>query len=292
MALIDCHLHVWDTAEVDYPWLAGVPQLAARYDVHGADPAHGINATGVNAVVLVQAENSVADTDYMLARLAEPGPAKAVVGWIDLTRPDLVSQQLARWPGAPLVGIRHLIHDEPDPDWVIQPTVLRSLKLLGALNLSFDVAAERPELLDHVPLLAESAPGTTLILDHLGKPPIAQLRRNGRADPAWQRWQNGLAAAAKYPNVFAKVSGLNTTLGPGWLPADLQPALDWALDHFGSERLMLGSDWPVATLASPNYEHAFAPLATWAQSLGGTAAENLSWRTATRAYARLSDHLD
>ena len=153
MALIDCHLHVWDTSVVDHPWLSGVPQLAARYDLRDDDPAHGINATQVSAVVLVQAENSVADTDYMVDRQAEPGLAKAVVGWIDLTRPDLVSQQLARWPAAPLVGIRHLIHDEPDSNWVVQPQVLRSLTLLGALNLSFDVLAERPELLDHLPLL-------------------------------------------------------------------------------------------------------------------------------------------
>lgn len=183
IALIDCHLHVCDTSVVDYPWLSGVPQLAARYDLRDDDPAHGINATQVSAVVLVQAENSVADTDYMVARQAEPGLAKAVVGWIDLTRPDLVSQQLARWPAAPLVGIRHLIHDEPDSNWVVQPQVLRSLTLLGALNLSFDVLAERPELLDHLPLLAQSAPGTILVLDHLGKPPLEALRRNGARDP-------------------------------------------------------------------------------------------------------------
>lgn len=292
MALIDCHLHVWNTTVVDLPWLADVPQLGPQYDLHDDDAAQGTKATGVTAVVLVQAENSVADTDYMVARQAEPGLARAVVGWIDLTRPDLVSQQLARWPTAPLVGIRHLIHDEPNPDWVIQPQVLRSLKLLGALNLSFDVLAERPELLDHLPLLAESAPGTILVLDHLGKPPLEKRRRNGAQDPAWQRWQAGLSAAAQYPNVFAKVSGINTTVGPSWSPADLQPALDWALEQFGSERLLLGSDWPVATLASPNYEHAFGPLATWARSLGGSATENLNWRTATRAYPRLADYLD
>jgi L-fuconolactonase len=158
-------------------------------------------------------------------------------------------------------GMRHLIHEEQDPDWVVWDLVLEGLKLFEERNLLFEIVAVYPNHLKHVPTLAEALPELTLIIDHLAKPPIA--------DGVMGEWADQLAAAAEYPNVYAKVSGLNTAADwDTWSAQDLKPYIDFGLEKFGSQRLMFGSDWPVCVLAG-NYkrvwEETLKALSTYSQ---------------------------
>ena len=139
-------------------------------------------------------------------------------------------------------GMRHLIHEEQDPEWVLWELVIEGLRLFEERELVFEVVAVFPNHLKLVPALAEKLPNLTLVIDHLAKPPIK--------DKVMGEWAEQLAAAAQYPNVYAKVSGLNTAADlDTWTAADIKPYIDFAREQFGADRLMFGSDWPVAVLA-------------------------------------------
>lgn len=236
MAIIDAHQHFWNLDEVEYSFLT--PDLGVLYRNYGpADLEPELRANGVSGTVLVQATDSAEDTASMLRIAAVHDFVKGVVAWLPLTDPAAVREQIGTLP--PVVkGIRHLIHTEPDPDWLLQPTVLESLRVLAEHELAFDVVAVLRRHLEHVPTIVNEAPGLRVVIDHLAKPAIA--------DEAWQPWADLLAAAGSHPSVFAKVSGLNTAAGEGWTAKHLQPYVDHALAVFGPERLMFGSDWPVA----------------------------------------------
>ncbi|WP_052889372.1 MULTISPECIES: amidohydrolase family protein [Thermogemmatispora] len=238
---IDTHQHFWNLAEVDYPWLT--PESGSIYRTFTPEELEPqLKAAGIAQTVLVQSANSYADTDSML-RLADRYEwIGAVIGWVPLWEPEEAARALEGYERHPRFrGVRHLIHNEPDPDWVIQDRVIEGLRLLEAHHLIFEVVAVFPNHLKHVPLLAEHLPQLQLVIDHLAKPPIREK--------LWEPWASQLAAAASYPNVYAKISGLNTAAGPQWSAADLQPYIDFAIQCFGPERLMFGSDWPVCTLA-------------------------------------------
>lgn len=237
--IIDAHVHLWDIADrpgaVPYPWLT--PDLTSIYRTFRlADVRAEMDAHGVAGLVLVQASDSLAETDALLAVAAADDRPVRVVGWLPLDDPAAVDRELRARAGTPLVGVRHLIHDEPDPRWLLRPGVNRSLGLLADAGLSFDAVAERPDLLALVPRVAARHPDLTVVLDHVGKPPIAA--------GGWQPWAGLVADAARAPGVVAKVSGLNTVSRSHWTSDDWRPYIAHASDVFGSERLMLGGDWP------------------------------------------------
>ena len=151
------------------------------------------------------------------------------------------------------------MHDEPDPDWLLRPAVDEGLTLLTERRLTLDLTAHTPTLLAHVATLAEQPPEADVSsLDHLGAPPLAALRAGAR--DGWTRWSALLGAVAQQPNVVAKLSGLATAAGAGWTPDHLRPAVDRALEVFGPDRLMLGSDWPYALLEGDSYAHVWHGL--------------------------------
>jgi L-fuconolactonase len=238
---IDTHQHFWDLQAVEYPWLT--PAAGPIYRTFTPDElAPQLRAAGIDATVLVQAANSYADTDSMLQQAATYPWIAAVIGWVPLLEPEEAAAALDRYTQNPTFkGIRHLIHDEPDPDWVVQPRVFKGLQQLADRRLIFEVVAVFPNHLKHVPALAARFPDLTLVIDHLAKPPI----KAGQMEP----WAGQLAAAARYPNVYAKVSGLNTAAPEQWSADDLRPYIDHAIACFGADRLMFGSDWPVCILA-------------------------------------------
>jgi L-fuconolactonase len=239
--VIDTHLHLWDLAG-DYAWLT--PAYGPIYRTFTADEAAAeLARAGVDRAVLVQAADTYADTESMLAVADRYDFVAGVVGWVPLHRPAEAAQALDRFTAhRAFKGVRHLIHEEADPDWVIQPVVLDGLRLLAERDLSFDVVAVLPRHLEHVPTLAEAVPNLRLIIDHLAKPPIK--------DRGWEPWASLIKRAAEYPNVFAKISGLNTAADwETWSAHDLRPYVEHALACFGPQRLMFGSDWPVAILA-------------------------------------------
>jgi L-fuconolactonase len=208
---------------------------------------------GVTHSILVQVLHRADETDWML-RLADAHPTIAgVVGWVDLTRdPDEIASELERLRRDPgLVGIRHLVHEEPDDDWLAREDVARGLGVLEALDVPFDLLL-RPQHLRHVPRLSERLPRLRMVVDHIAKPHI----RARRVEP----WASGLREAAGNPNVWCKLSGMITEADlASWTADDLAPYVETALDAFGADRLMYGSDWPVCTLAG-SYDRVIAAL--------------------------------
>jgi L-fuconolactonase len=169
-----------------------------------------------------------------------------VVAWLPLESPARTAARLDELSGRPkLRGVRHLIHDEADPHWIMQRAVFESLELVAAQGLVLELPAVFPRHLGDVPALAQAFPTMTIVIDHLGKPPL-----DGRPDGDELRdWARQIEEAAAHPNVAAKISGLNTAVSRSdWSSADFVPAVRVAVETFGPERLMCGSDWPVALL--------------------------------------------
>jgi L-fuconolactonase len=276
--VVDAHVHVWNPEAVHYPWLTHDLTAIDRVFTVG-DAAPELRAQGVGHVVLVQSADNRADSENMLNQALGNPEVAGVVAWVPLVSPDDTAAQLDAWRSEPVVGVRHMVHLETDPSWLLRDDVGKSLGLLADRRMTFDVSAETPTLLAHVTLLAERHPDLTLVLDHLAKPPIAALRSGHRA--VWNLWASMIAEIAQAPNVVAKVSGLNTAAGPGWTVDDLRPAVDHALEVFGPSRLMIGSDWPLALLAASSYTEVWTATretlgglgeADRAEVLGGTAA--------------------
>ena len=238
---VDTHQHYWNLSEVEYSWL--VPAYGPIYDTF--EPRHlapHVKAAGIDKTVLIQSANSYEDTASMLVHADYNDWIGAVIGWVDLLNPDATNQRLEQYKKHPKFrGMRHLIHEEKNPDWVVQDVVIESLKILASHNMIFEVVAVFPNHLKHVPTLSEKVPDLKLAIDHLAKPPIK--------DKQMSRWSDQLNAAAQNPNVYAKVSGLNTAAAADWTAADLKPYIDFAVKCFSPNRLMFGSDWPVCILA-------------------------------------------
>jgi L-fuconolactonase len=187
----------------------------------------------------------------MLATADRHDVVAGVVGWAPLADRPATEAALDRYRAdARFRGVRHLNHEELDPDWLVRPDVLDGLTALAERDLTFDVVATIPRHLEHVPALAERHPGLRIVIDHLAKPPIAER--------GWQPWADLMGRAAEHPNVYAKVSGLNTAARAGtWTAGDLRPYVELALERFGAQRLMYGGDWPVAIL-NGDYASVFA----------------------------------
>jgi L-fuconolactonase len=274
--IIDAHQHVWDLARSPYSWLG--PQHGSIYrTVTEEEVLPSLRRLGVDGVVLVQADDTSADTQLMLDTAARHPEVVAVVGHVPLEDPATTAELLPTLVADPLVvGIRNLIHDRPDPDFLLRPDVQESLGLLADADLAFDVVSVLPRHLEHVPVLAERHPGLRLVIDHLSKPPIGEAS----LDPWWTL----LARAAAAPNVYAKVSGLYPGTDPErWSTDTIRPFVDHALDVFGPRRLMYGGDWPVSVLAG-GYEAVWDGLAPIFSALASDEAEQVLAGTAVRCY--------
>ncbi len=241
--IVDAHQHFWNLDRVAYPWL--VPEYGPIYRTFEPDELEPqLKAAGVDKTVLVQSMDSYEDTAAMLGMADRLSWIGGVVGWVPLLRPDEAAKRLEGFSRVKAFkGMRHLIHTEADPDWVVQDVVIESLRILASFGLTFDVVAVFPNHLKHVPTLCEKVPNLKMVIDHLAKPPYPD-------SSAMRVWEAQFAAAAQSTNVYAKISGLNTAAGKAdWTAADIQPGIDFALKHFGANRLMFGGDWPVAILA-------------------------------------------
>jgi len=253
MVVIDAHQHFWDPERVSYPWLArGYPSLDRRFGFEHLAPLMAVS--GVQATVLVQSADNAADTEAMFHIADCHREIAGVVGWVPLDRPAAAEAMLGRWAEHNrFCGIRNLIHDQVDPDWVIRPEVLDGLALLERARVPFDLVAVLPRHLEHIPTICERLPELRLVIDHLGKPPVG-----GRDGGPW--WDL-IARAAASPNVFAKVSGLYPSAADAgrWEVEDLRPFLERAMEVFGPDRLMFGSDWPICEVAG-GYERVTSAL--------------------------------
>lgn len=271
--IVDAHQHFWNLETGDYSW--PTPDLPALYRTFGPeDLAPELAAAGVDRTVVVQADDSFWETDAMLAHAEAHDFIAGVVGWVPLDRPDEAARALDRYRRHPkFVGVRHLIHTEPDPDWLVRDSVLEGLGLLAEAGVPFDVVSLLPRHLEHVVTIAERHPSLQVVVDHLSKPRIAA----GELEP----WAAGLRAAAELPNVHAKVSGLVTEADhEHWTVEDLRPYVEHAVEVFGADRLMFGSDWPVLLLAA-DYQTVFT---VYSALLGATDRGKVLGGNAARFY--------
>ena len=271
---IDAHHHLWHLGgPLDYGWLDGPGLATIRRDYGPEDLQTLIQAEGIDRTVFVQTLANLDETRWALG-LTERFPFLAgVVGWVDL-QADACADQLAEFQAHPrFVGVRHVVHDEPDADFIVRPGVTRGLQVLEAAGVPFDLLF-RPAHLRHVPTLARACPDLRMVIDHLAKPLIGAGLVDG--------WANDLRAAAACPNVWCKLSGMVTEADhQAWTVADLQPYATLAFDLFGPDRLMFGSDWPVCELAATYTQvhqatrELMAGLSTGeiAAIFGGTAAQ-------------------
>lgn len=273
-ALIDAHHHLWDLGVREQPWLAQPGLAALRRNFLEPDYALVAAAAGVTASVVVQTVDLPEETPEMLAVAAGSDVIAGVVGWVDLTGAD-VAERLASFGGGKLVGIRHQVQSEPDPGWLVRPDVLRGLAAVARAGLVYDLVITTGQL-PAASAAAEAVPDLTFVLDHLGKPPIAA----GELEP----WATDLGRLAALPNVAAKLSGLVTEADLGhWRTADLRPYAEVALECFGADRLMYGSDWPVCTVAA-GYEEVLAAARELTSGLSAAEREAVFAGTATRIY--------
>ncbi|MFF5212993.1 amidohydrolase family protein [Streptosporangium sp. NPDC000396] len=277
--IIDTHHHVWDLAVRPQEWIIGetLAPLARSFSAGDLEPE--ARAAGVTATVVVQTVCVPEETPELLALAADSDLIAGVVGWTDLTAPDIADTlaALREEPGGEhLVAIRHQVQEERDPWWLLRQDVRRGLLAVAAAGLAYDLVV-KPHQLPAAITAAAGLTGLTFVLDHLGKPPVA----TGALTP----WADDLRRLAALPNTVCKLSGLVTEATPRtWRIGDLRPYADTALEAFGPQRLMFGSDWPVSTLEA-GYEDVVRIADRLTQALSPDEKDAVFRRNAARVYA-------
>jgi L-fucono-1,5-lactonase len=298
--IIDTHFHLWDPAARKHAWLDRLPALNRPFGL--ADFERASRPEGVTASVLVQVLASTAETEEFLALAGGggtlgggPGAGRGgpgaggtgqgaggtvagVVGWVDLASPAAADEiaRLRELPGGSrLVGMRHLVQDERDPDWLLRPGVRRGLRAVGAAGLAYDLLV-RPAQLPAALAVTGDFGDVRFVLDHGAKPDIA----SGSLEP----WASLIGELAARPNAYCKVSGLVTEAGADWRPAQIAPYVDHLLNCFGPARLIFGSDWPVCTLAADYGEVVALARETLGRRLGPAEIDAVFAANAVAAY--------
>lgn len=273
---VDTHQHLWVMSERSYDWI--VPEYGVLYaDYRPEDVAEDIKKAGVTATVLVQAADTYEDTFYMLSVERNFDNVRGVVGWVPFDRPseakealDLVCKHSA------IKGFRNLTHNYPDPRWILQDPVIETLGELAERGLPLDMVSVNSDHSSAIAELADKVPSLRIVVDHMAKPNVAEKQ--------WDDWANDMTNLAKRDNVFVKHSGLNTASAQGWKSSDWQPYVDHCLEQFGSNRVMMGSDWPVSLLSGDFVGVWAAQMETISQLSPGE-QDDICFRTAEDFYS-------
>lgn len=249
--IIDTHIHIWNLERGRYEWLDGDTSILNRtYEIEELLPE--MAKTPVASGILVQAANNLEDTDLMLETARQHEEIIGVVGWLpllDTKRTDaLLKERFLKEPY--FKGVRHLIHNEQDPQWLLQPDVLESLEILATYNIPFDIVGINDDHLKTAIRVAERIPDLRMVLDHLNQPPV-------KAGEQFGTWGSLMKDIASNSKVYAKISGLGTASGnfTGWTADDITPCISYVLTKFGTNRCFCGGDWPVSTLAGSYSMH-------------------------------------
>jgi L-fuconolactonase len=240
MIRIDAHQHFWKYTAADYGWINdGMAALQRDFLPRDLHPL--LDENGFGGSIAVQARQSLEETHWLLELAGQNRFIQGVVGWVDLCSPHLRGQLEALVARRKLVGVRHVVQDEPDDRFMLRPAFQRGIGQLAEFGLAYDLLLH-PRHLPVATQLVHQFPAQTFVLDHLAKPGIA----DGLVEP----WRRDIRELAKYPNVSCKLSGMVTEARwREWKPDDFRPYLDTAFEAFGASRLMIGSDWPVCTLS-------------------------------------------
>jgi len=272
--MIDSHQHFWQVGCFDYPWMTS--DLGVLYrDYLPDDLTPILRKNGVSKTVLVQASNSIPESRWLLELAAAHDFIAGVVGWVDLKGAGIEAQLQELSAHPKFKGVRHLVESEPDDDWLVQPAVLTGLQRLATYGLSYDLLVHTRHL-RYVPKVAQNCPDLRLVIDHLAKPPIARHEI--------KEWQAALAPIAAFPNIHCKLSGLVTEANwSSWQVDELRPFVDCALELFGVNRLMFGSDYPVCLLAA-SYDRVLEAFQEILAGLSETEREKIFSRNAATFY--------
>lgn len=276
IARVDAHQHFWRYAPRDYPWM-GDGMDVLRRDRLPEDLAPLLQAAGLDACIAVQARADEAENTFLLDLAQQHAIIAAVVGWVDLFAAH-AEERLAHWRAHPrFAGVRHLLQDDPDVAATLaDPRFARGVEAAQRQGLVYEILVRGPAQLAEVPAFCARHDQHWLVLDHLGKPAIGG---DGEAD-----WRRHLHALAAQPHVLCKASGLVTEVVGAGLDRDaILRHLDAALEAFGADRLMFGSDWPVCLLRA-DYAAVAALVRDWAGRLSETEQAQLWGGTALRCY--------
>ena len=239
---IDAHQHFWIYQPEEYEWI-DESMAELRRDFRPNDLEPELARGGFRGSVAVQARQSLEETLWLLELASRSNRILGVVGWVDLQSVEARRQLVSIAANPKLVGIRHIVQSEPDDRFLLRPEFLRGVALLEDFNLAYDILIYSKHLAVAAEFVAQF-PNQRFVLDHMAKPPI----RSGEIDT----WAAGIRRLAQFSNVQCKLSGLVTEADwEGWKPEQIHPYLDVVFESFGTERLMIGSDWPVCLVAAP-----------------------------------------
>lgn len=272
---LDAHQHFWKYSAAEYPWMKrGWP---IRHDFLPPDLAPLLARAGLDGCIAVQAQQSLEENRFLLGLADAHSIVKGVVGWVDL-RSKKVDVQLAEFSRHPkFVGVRHVVQDEPDDNFLIRKDFTNGIGRLAQFKLTYDLLVF-PKQLPAAIRLVKKFPNQPFVLDHIAKPPI----KSGVISP----WREQICELARHPNVMCKVSGMVTEANwKSWKKADFRPYLDVVFEVFGSGRLMFGSDWPVALLAG-TYARVFDVAHRYCTALTAAEQKKIFGGNAVRFYLR------
>jgi len=271
---IDAHQHFWDISKLHYAWMpAGDSVLRRNYLPEDLAPA--LARSNFDGTVVVQANVTLDETWWLLDLASKHDLVRGVVAWVDLTNERIGATLDECRKNPKFKGVRHLVHDEPDRQWLLRPDVLRGLRELARRDIPYDLLL-RPAHLPLIPRLAEEVPGLRMVIDHIAKPPIASRT----FDP----WAHDMETVSKIPGMHCKLSGMITEADhAAWTADDLKPYVQHVLSLFAPDRSMFGSDWPVCKLAG-SWKQVLAAFTQSCGALQQTDRNKILGETATAFY--------
>jgi len=275
---IDSHHHIWDLSVRDQDWITGEAMQPIRRNFLMADLREAIAGSGIDKTVLVQTVTDYAETPELLAVAESNELVVGVVGWLKIDAPDAIEQlhNYLDLPGANyLKGIRDIAQDHVDPNYLAREQSIRNVQKLGALGITYDLLTKTPELPAAIEMVG-ACPDVQFVMDHISKPYISKQEM--------QPWKKLISELASFPNVVCKISGLVTEASwSNWEINDFRPYADHLLEIFTPNRLMFGSDWPVATLAA-SYSEVVELAESLTAGLSISEGESFWSQTAIHAY--------
>jgi L-fuconolactonase len=272
---IDAHQHFWRYTPEEYGWISADMNVL-RKDFGPLDLKPLLERSNIAGTIAVQARQTLEETSWLLQLTSEHSYVQAVVGWAPLQSRDVADTVAALRANPHLKGLRHLVQDEPDDDYILSPAFNRGVRALRGTGLVYDILIHTRHLPQTIRFV-DRHPDQTFVLDHCAKPPL----RSGHLE----FWSTSICELAKRPNICCKVSGLVTEADVRhWSVQELKPCWDIVLEAFGPGRLLFGSDWPVLLLASP-YQRWVETMIEWTSFLSADESEQIWGGTARRVYS-------